>query len=208
MFPTEVTARSRTLGNKVIVGDVAVDEQFKLVTIEDEYTEYTINVKGSTTWTPAPGTDSTIPEGDFDVELSPRGGNLTNVGETSAITISFPAAPQNFIGTIQVLFLVYNSLDDSEQTLQINIEVGTLACTSLHGSCCTLQVSKPFEPQYLQTTAGLKSEGDEMKRMKSPVNLFNWHSSRRLSALDMSRSQMAPVHVAHAVCLVSCPSTH
>ena len=87
MFPTEVTARSTTLGNKVIVGDVAVDEQFKLVTIEDEYTEYTINVKGSTTWTPAPGTDSTIPEGDFDVELSPRGGNLKNVGEITSVQL-------------------------------------------------------------------------------------------------------------------------
>jgi hypothetical protein len=133
MFPTELIARSESLGDKVYVGEKAVDLEFKLVTIEDEETTYTVSLDmDSAKIEPEDGTTADItnvPNGSFALEIAPGSGVLTNVGNTTTITVSMPPAPKNFLGKLQVKLVVYNSFDGSRQELQITTEVGALAHT-------------------------------------------------------------------------------
>jgi hypothetical protein len=142
MFPTELKARSTTLGDEVYVGDRAVDAEFKLVTIEDEETTYTITLdKTSAKFEHEDGhgtSTTTVPEGSFALEITPQSGVLTNVGNTTTITVSFPPAPQNFIGSLQLQLIVENSLDGSRQILLVTSKVGALAHPRPRGTYCTL----------------------------------------------------------------------
>ena len=121
MFPTEVKASSAGKKEKVTVGEQALPQTVQLLSLSDNTTQFNITKK-TAVWTP---TDDNWSQGDgeFDLSLSQSAGDLTYVGAMAYIEFVFPQAPKTFIGSVSIEYTVYNTIDQSLQTLKVSAQV-------------------------------------------------------------------------------------
>ena len=120
MFPTEVTASSAGQNGKVTVGEVALPQNVQLLSLSNSTTTFNIT-QITQTWNPSEQSQ----DGSFELNLSAYNGRLAYVGAIANIQFVFPQAPKTFIGEIAMEYSVYNTVDQSLQTLTVSAQVGT-----------------------------------------------------------------------------------